>query len=50
MGFFDLFKKKKDNTAPAAPEQQEVAQEEAQKVLEEIKAEEAAKRAAEQAE
>ena len=27
MGFFDLFKKKKDNTAPAAPEQQEVAQE-----------------------
>ena len=26
MGFFDLFKKKKDNTAPAAPEQQEVAQ------------------------
>jgi fused signal recognition particle receptor len=34
MGFFDLFKKKKDNTAPAAPEQQEVAQEEAQKVQE----------------
>ena len=30
MGFFDLFKKKKDNTAPAAPEQQEVAQEVAQ--------------------
>ncbi len=26
MGFFDLFKKKKDNAAPAAPEQQEVAQ------------------------
>ena len=35
MGFFDLFKKKKDNTAPAAPEQQEVAQEEAQKVQQE---------------
>ena len=34
MGFFDLFKKKKDNTAPAAIEQQEVAQEEAQKVQE----------------
>ncbi|MBR7114773.1 MAG: signal recognition particle receptor subunit alpha, partial [Alistipes sp.] len=28
MGFFDLFKKKKDNTAPAAPEQQEQAQQE----------------------
>ena len=28
MGFFDLFKKKKDNTAPAVPEQQEVAQQE----------------------